>query len=537
MKKSYGSAVLKKPKNFSQRCLFLISCAFFIVFLLLYFGICFFNVTTLLRYNMWLAAAAGAVVFILLVGITRFLRSNRHIRGLFLKHNVIIFIAGLITLFAVQCLFDIALYRQVGWDAGIIVGAAVNKLDLKGDYFSVYPNNLMLLCILHVFIKIGHFLSKNVWLFLSIINTAFVDFAIACTFFAVRKLWGITAGFISFILSILLFGFSIWLQVPYSDTLAMWVAPAILLIFLKARDAKNPAVKIILYFLIGFIQAVGLFLKPFTIIITIAILAFLLIRSFGNSKRFAAFLIAAAVICAGAFCAFGIYKTQIYNRFSGKINTSENMPFTHYLMMGLNVRMSEINGRPLYGAYSDHDFRITKAQPTKAKKVELNLNQIKQRLKDFGPRGYVDFLAKKADFVFGDGTFWADCEGRDFKLPSFSQNSASKTVQSIFRYSGKYYYWDSNIEQGVWTLMIFMLFVPLFLRRHDFRNDAIMVSRITVFGLLMYLLLFEARSRYLISFLPIITLLAAYGFMLSYIVLDDILASLRKKRSLKGAKT
>lgn len=523
MKKRRGTRVnrfIERPESFSQWCLFLLRFFFLLVFSALFLGVCCFNNASRFVYNMPLAVVLSAGLFFFLMfaayRIKKAAPRLHSLKRLLLRHPVAFFLCCTALLFALQFRFDYALYHPVGWDVSAIVQGAQDLSSLHlNDYFSWFPNNLLLVYLIHGLLQVyKYFGGQNVWLYLAVVNTALVDTAAVFVFFIGRKLWGVSAGFFSFGIFILLFGFSPWILVPYSDTFSMWIPASVLLFFLCARDAKHLPVRLTLYFFAGLLSMAGFFLKPFTLMITAAILLIGFIQSLQSVKRFSAFLLAGTMLAAGCGCALALDRTLVADCFSGQIDSAKGIPFTHFLMMGLNIQVSGATGRELYGAYNAEDYRITLQQQTKQEKIARNLQVIQERLQAFGPAGYAEFLVKKADWIFSDGVFWVEGEGDDVDTLSVASDPVSCIIQSFFRFYGWNFHWYSDIAQAIWILTLFFIICPLFLRKDDYKDTVVMICRISLLGLLFYLLLSEARSRYLISFLPIASVLAGYGFSL-----------------------
>ena len=520
----HSNRFFKKPNSFADWCLFFIRWLFLLLFLSLTAGLCFFNRNSRFIYNMGFSVAVSIALFFSLLICSKKIKDastrNRTLKRLLLHHNSAVFVLCILLLFVFQCRFDYALYRPIGWDVSAIVQCAGNLNYIHtNDYFSEFPNNLLLVYILHILLRIyaffgGNNSGSNIWMYLAVINTIIVDLSIILTFLIIRKLWGIKAGFVSFGIGILLFGFSPWILVPYSDTFSMWVTPAAFMLFLKARETTRLPIRVICYFLIGFTSIIGYFIKPFTLIMTVAVILIMLIKSFGSIKRFFAFLLAFITIIAGCGSAYALNRVQVTDRLSSQLNFSKQIPFTHFLMMGLNIQTSGSTHRDLYGAYNAADYTLTLRQKTQKEKVNLNIKIIKDRLRAFGPGGYMLFLAKKANWIFSDGVFWVEGEGDDVDVQNVSSDPISSVIQDYFRFYGWNFPWFSDTVQGVWILVMFLMVCPLFLKRDDYRDEALMIARIAVLGLLFYLLLSEARSRYLISFIPIMLVLAGYGFSL-----------------------
>ena len=100
---------------------------------------------------------------------------------------------------------------------------------------------------------------------------------------------------------------------------------------------------------------------------------------------------------------------QIYNCVFVLKDSSKNefeFPLTHWVMLGLNKPESEGGTSIGYGAYSQEDADYTTIQPSYQDKVNANKIVIKQRLKDFGVKGYIEFLFKKFKYVWNDGSYY-----------------------------------------------------------------------------------------------------------------------------------
>ena len=71
-------------------------------------------------------------------------------------------------------------------------------------------------------------------------------------------------------------------------------------------------------------------------------------------------------------------------------------PVTHWIMMGLKG----------LGHYNLKDSQYTESFPTKAEKQEANIEEIKNRIKDFGIPGLASHIASKTVWTWEDGTYY-----------------------------------------------------------------------------------------------------------------------------------
>lgn len=516
--KRFTDIFFEKPKSFPEAVFFLLRCLFLIVFFWIFLNAVFSNPSSMYRFDMPLASAVALAVLVAALYFTfklkKFISTHAGFGKAVHKYSALIALAGLAVLFVFQLTEAHGIYRPVGWDCGNIVGCAV-KGDLSSQrfYFSTYPNNLLMYCILKVLLKgFFHFGGTNYWLFLSVVNILLIDFAVFLVFLVCKKLFGLACGFVSYALFILIFGFSPWIVVPYSDTFSMFFTPLILLLFLYFQSAKNPVLKFILLFCIGFFTVAGYYIKPYVVIVSIAIFIYLVIHSINSIKKIGICLLTLAVIASGAVCSGYAYQVKVKEPYTKVLDYSAALPMSYFFMMGLNTAVSKGTGKALYGAYSGQDNLFAYSLPTPQAKQSETMRVALERIRNYTPKGYAQFLSNKANWVFSDGTFWVEGEGYDVDTPSSSTTGFSKWIQSIFRFYGSNYSCFAEFAQGIWILLLFLLICPLFNNGGDFKKAAVNILRIAVLGFLLYQLLFEARSRYIIAILPVIIMLAGSGF-------------------------
>nr|WP_319488727.1 hypothetical protein [uncultured Caproiciproducens sp.] len=417
-------------------------------------------------------------------------------------------------LFIFQVVMARAIYRPIGWDCGAIVECAV-KGDLTSQrfYFSTYPNNLLMFYLLKNLLGVFfYFGGTNHWLFLSIVNILLVDLTIYLVFTVCKKLFGLACGFTSYALFVMIFGLSPWLVVPYSDTFAMVFSPLIILMFLNFQRTGRVFWKGVYLFLVGFLSVIGYYIKPYTLIVLISILIYLFVRSINSLKRFGFFVLALLIAVTGVSASYFLYNVTVKDPYSNVLDYSQSLPMSYYFMMGLNTAVSGGTGKTLYGAYSDKDNLFVYSLPTQQTKQTETLKEAMRRIHAYTPTGYARFLSNKANWVFSDGTFWVEGEGYDVDAPSVSTSAFSQWVQSYFRFYGANYFSFATFAQAIWVILLFLLICPLFNNSNDFKKSLVNVLRIAVLGFLLYQMLFEARSRYIIAVLPVIIILSTSGF-------------------------
>lgn len=133
---------------------------------------------------------------------------------------------------------------------------------------------------------------------------------------------------------------------------------------------------------------------------------------------------------------------------------------------------------------------------------------VKQRLNNFGFLGYLKFLYNKANWILSDGTFFYGCEGK-WIYKYYNESDIAKYAQQFINIdSDKYQNITANIMQTAWILVIVGL---IFSKNKKDDNNYINISKFAIIGIVLFIMLFEGRSRYLINYIPIFILVGTYG--------------------------
>lgn len=419
-------------------------------------------------------------------------------------------------LFILQLFYISFIYTDIGWDCGTLVVTAMQPdMNYGAEYFSIYPNNLFLLFIYRIIIALFTKLKiTNIWFAFSVINIILVDFSIFLASNLAKKQWGKKTCCFTLFIAILLFGFSPWLMVPYSDTISMpFVIGSIYLYFISIRSSKK-STKYILSICIGLILVIGYLIKPTVLIAGIAILVIQFLRLCKNMtlknvlRQLSFFLI--IFICASSF--LGIYQTYQKNQTMITIEPDRAMPASGFFMMGLTTS-GEPNA-PLYGAWNQDDITILFAAHTTSEMDAVAKQEISTRLNTMSAFGYLKYLSQKARWITGDGTFYWAGEGN---FANWTGNTKTNIAKDFIYPSGKYFQMYKIILQGIWSVSFFYIVLGILLSRKKSENsdqDIFLLLRVATFGVILFVMLFEGRSRYLINFIPIFAILSGSGFSL-----------------------
>ncbi len=447
-----------------------------------------------------------------------FLCEKCGIRSILAKHPFLILTAVMLTVCIAHILIVRAIYTPIGWDVAAIINAAGNlhpeeteDLDI---YFTRYPNNVLMTALFKVFFKIVQPVISDVWLSSALLSVLAVDIGIVLISLTAKRVFGLKVYYLTLWLSLLLIAVNPTIYVPYSDAVAMPFTACFLFSAAMLLTAKTQRVKFIFSFMAGLFLFTGYYIKPTVLIAGIAVflLLALSIQKIG-SKRILTYGLCVLLLITGGLSSFALNRAArplVYSQLpTEQQQNALEVPVSHFIMMGLNEREG------YYGFFQD-DVNNTFSISGKEEKTAYHKEVIVQRLQNFGVWGFLKHCINKAIWVTTDGTFLYGGEGifhngtpkKTDGLAGFLQNFNYTNTDLYQNYFGNY-------MQAIWLLTVFGMALLLFRRskeRPQAQNDLLFIMQMAAGGLVLFLVLFEARSRYLFLYLPYFTLLAAVGY-------------------------
>lgn len=432
---------------------------------------------------------------------------------------------GTIILIVLQ-LFIIAGARFIaGWDVWFITNVGDTT---QMEYFSRYPNQLFLY---GAFTGIAHFLQalgiSNYYLGLICLSSLSVAACVPMTAYIAKRMAGYAVGYGAFVLSAIMCGLSPWIMVPYSDTFGMFFTVFILWCYVcldkqvQNQDEQTSALVGVhvdaridtrtccRWFLMGLAVVIGYAIKPTVIFVFVAIVVIELIqwltslasRSSQTSQGSRDLRKTATAIVA---CAFGIVLafalTSLVKNSTYDVDDNAAFSATHFLMMGANP----VSG----GVWSVSDVEFSDAANTPEERSKANLVEFKNRVMAMDLPQANMFLLKKLLTNFADGTFAWEIEG-DFYTQIIGTNEAVLNFYGISSDASL----DNNtfapLSQVLW-LFVLAGCILIVLGRRPLKAETVIAF--TLLMLSAFLMLFEARARYLFLYLPFFIILGTMGW-------------------------
>jgi len=431
------------------------------------------------------------------------------------SQNIAISLILIICLFILLVLTLINFRVTPSWDFGDVLNGAKNIADKKPlayrEYFEMYPHNLNPAVLIGLFLRY----TGNTYWSPYIMNAIHIMATVIITYLLSIKILGTKLSTIVTI--IILFCTPVYLYSPivYTDTLSMPYPVLTIYFWVVAKSSKTQSLPkyLFLYALIGIFSAFGYLYKPVAAIGLIAAAFETILRGktfvFQGSKQNLGLFIANRITPVATSILMFILVLNIFNTYasnsgySNNIHTEKTFPYTHWLMLGSNKPFNEGGTSYGYGGFSHEDMFYTKSLETYKEKEAETTRIFLQRVRDMGVSGYLEFLGKKLEYVWNDGTYYVLV-----KLTREPLNTDPNKITGGEGASNTLYLIIAQLAHSTVLLLMLVVFIS------SLRGRCNQVSRMMgsmCLGIMVFLLLWEARSRYIVTLIPIFAVLAGGG--------------------------
>lgn len=383
------------------------------------------------------------------------------------------------------------------WDYKTIIDNAItiSKGGQLHEYFSYYPNNILLVCILAL---VGKIFTLDMSTFL-IFNVVLITLSQFLIYRLSTKLAGPTIGFISLIISVFYIPYFFYAPIVYTDTVSL----LFLLVPLNILVDKDGSFRrgIVPVIIASMFFAVGMVLKGSLVIFVIAlsIVAFLYFKKWKKLYFIIPFVI---LIIVKTIFNFTIFESGIISK-----QQVENLsfPVTHWLMMSQNEQR--------FGKFSAEDVAWTTKMVKSMSKEEVSkyhIIELKKRIKEKGILGNLKYNYEKISHTWTDGTFYTF---NKLKRNPLKPENITRLLDAKSGYLVQGY---ARI-QHLFILTGLVLFL-LTRKKSPFAT----FSMLSIIGFFLFFILWEARSRYLVSVTPLLIILSCLGYFSFNKKVEDI---------------
>lgn len=403
-----------------------------------------------------------------------------------------------VLLFSVQMLFGSHLRFEPTWDLKAIYDGAIHWVETgtftdfqapecHTDYFYIFPNNLGGLCYYYGLFKAASCLGlTNYFAVAMVANSLLLVGTMLLSANIARRLWSPAAGL--FCAALFLLSPPFWFLAPvfYTDALSMIFPVAVWYCCLRAESA-NAVGKCLWYFAAGLCGGVGGLLKPTVWIVLIALAIVYCLRR--KWKELLIFLCAAVSM---VLLTQLLLQTAIYPKYlDSAVAEKRNLPTEYWISIGMSGD----------GDYRQDYFNLASAPVGQEAKKEALRTVIGQDLKDQGVGGLLKLFGTKAIRAFGDGTYASSDFLDDHPV---GENS----LRDFLLYQGKSYELYYTLTTGILAAVLLLAVVGVARAKQDPRT---LTAPVCLFGLLLFLLVWEVSGRYFVNFIPMIFLTATGG--------------------------
>ena len=399
-----------------------------------------------------------------------------------LNHKIIPFILILL-FFLLQGTIIYCFQVNPSWDFGRIYQYAIEFAksthpSFGNEYLYVCSNNIILSVFFDCVFKFANMIGFKNYLLLGIlINTFAVDISLYYLYQLLKCInpksckW--YTGF-CMIFSPLLF----YLPIFYTDTLTI---PFVIipLYFLYKYFFINPKIHYIM--VSGSLMGIGGMLKPTVFIPTIAVFIFLILTKHENRWK-------VGILLLGCISVFMLgQKIFINHFFDQEALEMYQIPTSHFIWIGLQGN----------GGYSEESYKKINQVIGQEERNKIAIHGIKTRWKELGKKKQIlSFYYKKLNYTWTDGTFYAGEKLRRKPIhEEYTKYVCSKKED--------YLYW--TISTSEWILVLVGMLLGILFRKYLSKElqDFQTILWISIFGIFLFLLIWETRSRYLVNFVPI----------------------------------
>lgn len=331
------------------------------------------------------------------------------------------------------------------------------------NYFEVYPNNHLLFAVIYMLYKTEYVISGNITDFLpTAVNIA----GLALSYFMMCRCAELvhspSKALICAIRGMLFTPMITYSLFFYTDSMSMPIIMCALYFYLKYRQDKRFALLIICGALIG----IAYKMKGSAIILLIAIMLDMAV----NRESFCNY-ISAAIPCLAVCKIISAICLHLLKISVAQLK-EKAFPIIHWIMMSADGR----------GGYNSEDFLFTQSLSLEGRNHAI-LMRLSNKLKEQGFFGFLNHIAEKIAYTWQNFTFMAG-----------------------YYHNGDF---NSNVFYAASFLCHFTILFSILgslLNFAELKKDTV-VFRLCLVGICIFLIIWEARCRYLVSFFPIFMLI------------------------------
>ena len=362
--------------------------------------------------------------------------------------------------------------------------------SISWEYFARCNNNIFPAAFLGILLRLGAlFVPGNALVVVVAWNVLQIVVVMLCSFWFMKRLVGNAAAYSVVFMQMMFlphFGHAIS---AYTDMMTYGVGIVVLALFCKAKELCGTKKWVCLFFA-GVLGGIGASIKMTVLIPLVAIVAWTVLRE----KRKNILWGFAPLLLATGIC-------LVVNGWTATL-PSENLrdaygtpKLSYWFAIGLQ-------GNGGYVDNQEYSIEMSTVYGMDNKTAYTNA-YIKDNL---GKVVDLQHLTSKARYNFANGNM-----GTSIYVQNLEE---SHLLRRLMHYDGDLYWYQnlyaSGYQYALYLLIIVVLAFALF-GKHKENVASIEVSLVAIFGIMLYLMLFEANNRQLYNHIPFFILVAVYG--------------------------
>ncbi|MDO5125493.1 MAG: glycosyltransferase family 39 protein [Ruminococcus sp.] len=345
-------------------------------------------------------------------------------------------------------------------------------------YFYVYPNNHMLLMIISGLYKISYELTGEVSNFLpTVLNIVSLNLAYIFMIASARLIYDPAKTVICAIRGLMFVPIITYAHIFYTDSFGMLFVSLGIYLYLKFRKECNFKKQILWLVSCGSVIAVGYKMKGSLIVLLAAIIIDVIIHKSSIKAKLAK--IATLVTVFSVIVLLVSMTIMSVFDFSKEELEKYQFPMIHWVMMTADK----------HGGYNVDDFYYTKSFDGTQSKTDADIKRLEEKLRNQGVSGFGKHIVIKAWYTWSDGRYMSSYYYKDSK---FLNSKAFYVIAGALHFALMFLILQSFIAK--W-------------RKRTISIDKNMFLKICLCGLFVFLLLWEARNRYCISFMALFAMI------------------------------
>lgn len=360
-----------------------------------------------------------------------------------------------------------------------------------GAYYIICNNNLGLALVLVLWFRLAGLFGitpdTEAGIYAGIVlNVLAIAFSVALVCLLARRILDRNSGVaLAFLLCAGFLPFVLWSPCFYSDTLCLPFPLLVLLGWTRYRTAARAGIRLAWLAFMGTAAFLGYAIKGSVIVVLVAVIIQLFLEQ--KARRAAAGALTLLLV-------FGLWLDgyRVWQR--------TFLDFSVEDAVGLPIELWFAYGSGGDGNYNDEVCQTAKSLATMDQRRQMLRQYIAGQYSSRTPVGQADFMTRKAVITWGNGLY----DAQEFLATPLK---VSWTHRFILEGQPGYMPMVYYCQAYLYFVMVLVLLGALGAVRRS-APGPLTLARVSVFGLMLFLSLWETKARYAFQFTPLLLLLA-----------------------------